>query len=75
MWVLTLYKNSFAVCRGVMGCQAWANKIAPVLLGMGYAVKIEKVKTVPERGEFERKKAEAILNQAYAKFDNLYEVN
>jgi hypothetical protein len=73
MYVLHLYRNNQTVARGVMGCQAWAKKIAPVLLGMGYAVRIEPVKmqAVPQRNEFERKQAEQILNKAYALFDNL----
>lgn len=73
--ILTIYKNNAAVCRGVFGCDAWANKIAPVLVGMGYAVKMESANKAPERNSFEVKLAEKLINKAYALLDNLYEAN
>lgn len=71
--ILTIYKNNVAICRGVFGCEAWAKKIAPVLIGMGYAVKLETMTRPPERNAFEQKLAERTINKAYALLDNLYE--
>jgi len=71
--ILTIYKNDTAICRGVFGCEAWAKKIAPVLIGMGYAVKMESMTRPPERSEFEQKLAERTINKAYALLDNLFE--
>lgn len=74
MFMLTLYRNRVKVCRAIMGCRDWAFRLTPVILGMGYAVKIEKINQPPERNEFERLSAEKILNEAYAKFDNLHDL-
>jgi len=75
MIVLHIQNTSGFIVRGVMGCKAWADKIAPVLVGMGFGVRVEAVKIhdVPPREDFERKQAEAIINKAYALLDNLFD--
>ena len=73
--ILTIYKNNTAICRGVFGCEAWARKVAPVLVGMGYAVKMESAKQLPFRNTFEQKLSETIINKAYALLDNLFEAS